>query len=164
MSSKDGPAQNTHARSHSMPGGLPTSPDELKISTILPTVKDTTRKAAEEIMKPGTSSTKVQRVLNISQRPLYDKENHPTEGANSLAELHDDMSDAEYGFSWFDFLSESQAMDYDRHLFDRSYRTEQSLKRVQNERNQAIQERNDAIQHHLSDDSQTTVTAVTSAA
>lgn len=86
------------------------------------------------------------RVINISQHPLFDKKNHPTEEVNSLEELHDATEDADYGPFWFQFLS--RAMDYYRRLFDRSYKTEQNLQRARNERNQSVQEKDNAIEHH----------------
>ena len=127
-----------------MPGGIPTtSPDELKIgpSTML-AVEDTMRKSGKPSDKPITGRTK--RVLKIFQHPLFNKENHPTEGANTLKDLWDNINNNKYGLWWFEFLS--RAMDYDRCLFDQSYKTEQSLKCVRNERNQTIQERDIAIQ------------------
>lgn len=129
-----------------MPGGMPTtSPDELEIGTsTMPTAENTTKKPVEPSANPITSSTKVQHVLNISQHPLFEKGNHPTEGANTFAEFQDDINDEEYGPWWFEFLS--RTMDYDRRLFDRAYRIELSLKRIRTERNQAVKERDDAIQ------------------
>ena len=123
-----------------------TSPDKLEIGpSTIPAVENTTRKPAKPSDKPIIGrATKVQHSLKISQHPLFDKENHPTEGANTLKDLQDNTNNNEYGPWWFEFLS--RAMDYDRHLFDWSYKTEQNLKGIQNERNQVIQDRNNAIQ------------------
>lgn len=121
-----------------------TSPDELEISTsTMPTAEDTT-KPVEPNTKPSTTKIKMQHVLNISQHPLFEKEDHPTEGANTFTEFQDDINDEEYGPWWFEFLS--RAMDYNRRLFDQAYRIELSLKRIRNKRNQAAKERDEAIQ------------------
>ena len=121
-----------------------TSPNELKIglSTIL--VVENTTKPGEPSDKPITDKTKVQRTLKIFQHPLFDKENHSTEGVNTLEDFQDNINDNEYGSWWFEFLS--KAIDYDCRLFNWSYKTKQSLKHVRNERNQTIQERDIVIQ------------------
>ena len=107
-----------------------TSPNKLEISTsIVPAVEDIMKKPAESSDKPITGkTTKVQCSLKISQHPLFDKENHLIKGANTLKDLQDNINNNVYGLWWFEFLS--KAMDYDRHLFDQSYKTKQSLKRV----------------------------------
>ena len=100
----------------------------------MPAVEDTTRKLAEPSDKSIIGkTTKVQRNLKISQHPLLDKENHPTKGANILEDLWDNINNNKYGPWWFKFLS--RAMNYDCRLFDWSYKTKQSLKRVRNKRN-----------------------------
>ena len=110
---------------------IPTaSPNKLEIgpSTVL-VVEDTMKKPAEPSDKLITGrTTKVQRSLKISQHPLFDKENHPTKGANIFKDLQDNINNDEYGSWWFEFLF--KAMDYDHCLFDWSFKTEQSLKRI----------------------------------
>ena len=56
----------------------------------MPAVEDTTRKLGKLSDKPITGRTKL--ILKISQHPLFDKENHPTEGANTLGNLQDDIN------------------------------------------------------------------------
>ena len=99
MFSRDRLAHNTQSRSHSMPGGMPTtSLDELEISSsMMPTVKDTTRKPVKPSDRPITGSIKTKCILKISQHPLLDKENHPTKGANTLEDLQDNINNDEYG-------------------------------------------------------------------
>ena len=82
-----------------MPGEVPTtSLNKLEIvsSTMptVPTVEDTTRKPAEPNDKPITGSTK--HILKISQHPLFDKKNHPTEGANTLVEFQNNINNNKY--------------------------------------------------------------------
>ena len=146
MSLRDGLAHNTQSCSHSMLGEIPTtSPNKLEIDpSMMPTVEDTTRKPAEPSDRPITGRTKAKHILKISQHPLFDKENHLTEGANTLGDLQDNINNDKYGLWWFEFLS--RAMNYDCCLFDQSYKTEQSLKRIQNKRNQAIQDRDNTMQ------------------
>ena len=135
MSLRDRLAHNIRSHSNSMSGGMPiTSPNELEIGpSTMPTVEDTTRKPVEPNDKLITGSTKVQCILKISQHPLFDKENHPTKGVNTLIELQDNINNDKYDPWWFKFLS--RAMDYDCCLFDWSYKTKQSLKHIQNNRN-----------------------------
>ena len=80
----------------------------------------------------------------ISQHPLFDKEHHPIEGVNTLAEFQNNINNDKYDLWWFEFLS--RVMNYDGCLFDQSYKTKQSLKHIQNNRNQTIKEKDDAIQ------------------
>ena len=142
----DRSAHNTRSRSHNISGRMLTiSPDELEISpSTVPAVENTTKKPAEPNDKPITGRTKAQHTFKIFQHPLFNKENHPTKGANILEDLQDDINNNEYSPWWFEFLS--RAIDYDCHLFDQSYKIKQSLKRVRNKRNQTIQERDIAIQ------------------
>ena len=114
-----------------------TSPDKLEIGlSTMPTVEDATKKLIEPSDRPITGSTKAKRILKISQHLLFEKENHPTGEANTLEDLQDNINNNKYGLWWFEFLS--RAIDYDRCLFDQSYKTKQSLKRVRNKRNQII--------------------------
>ena len=78
---------------------LTTSSDELEIdSSTIPAVEDTMKKPAELSDKPITGrTTKVQRSLKISQHPLFNKENHPTKGANTLEDFQDNINDNKYG-------------------------------------------------------------------
>ena len=76
-----------------------TSPNKLEISpSTVPAVKDTMKKSAKLSDKPITSRTKVQRIVNTFQHPLFDKENHPAKGANTLGELWDNINNNKYGF------------------------------------------------------------------
>ena len=127
-----------------MPGEMPTtSSNELDISpSTMLTVENTTRKSAKPSDKPITGCTK--HILKIFQHPLFDKENHPIKGANTLENLQDNINNNKYDPWWFEFLS--RAIDYDHCLFDQSYKIKQSLKCMQNNKNQAIKERDKAIQ------------------
>ena len=95
----DGPAHNTQSRSHSMSERMPTtSPDELKIGlSTMPAVEDTIKKSIKPSDKFITGSTKAKRTLNISQHPLFNKENHLTKGANTLVELQDNINNNNNG-------------------------------------------------------------------
>ena len=77
------------------------SPNELEISpSTVPAVEDTMKKPAESSDKPITSrTTKIQCTLKISQHPLFDKENHPTERVNTLKDLQNNINNNKYG-SW----------------------------------------------------------------
>ena len=140
----DGPAYNTWSCSHNMQGKMPIiSLNKLEIGpSMMPTVEDITRKLAKPSDKPVTS--RIKHILKISQHPLYNNENYSTKEANTLIKLWNNINDDKYGPWWFEFLS--RAIDYDCHLFDWSSKTKQTLKHIQNKRNQAIKKRDNAIQ------------------
>ena len=75
-----------------------TSLDKLEISSSTMPAVETTRKLAKLNDKPITGNTKMQRIVNIFQHPLFDKENHPTKRANTLIEFQDNINDNKYGF------------------------------------------------------------------
>ena len=84
MSLRDRSAHNTQSHSYSMPGKMSTTSfDELEIGPNIMSTMDTTRKPA----KPSDKPIKIQCFLKISQYPLFDKKNHPTKRASTLAEL-----------------------------------------------------------------------------
>ena len=99
-----------------MPGEPSPSPNELKLSTVQPTLGKDKQKSIEPAKEPTTTyEAKTLLVINIFQHSLYDKKTHTTPGVKSLEELHEAIKDADRPF-WFEFLS--KAMDYDQALFN----------------------------------------------
>ena len=144
MTSKGGPAQGICLQWYSMPGGSSPSFDELELSTVQPTLEKNKQKLIEPAKEPITIyKAKTPLVINIFQHPLYDKKTHLTSGVKSLEELHEVIKNANGPF-WFEFLS--KAIDYNHRLFNQHYKTEQTLQRIRNKKNQTIQERDIAIQ------------------
>ena len=91
-------------------------------------------------------------VTNLSKYNLFSKslntpcltKKTPTKEVNTLVELQDNINNNKYGPWWFKSLF--KAIDYDCCLVDWSYKTEQTLKCMQNNKNQAIKGRDNAIQ------------------
>ena len=144
MTLKGKPAQGICLQQYSMPGGPSPSLNKFELGTVQPTLEKDKQKLIEPAKGPTiTYEAKITFAINIFQHPLYDKKTHPTSGVKSLEEFHEATKDADRPF-WFEFLS--KAMDYNYGLFNQTYKTEQTLQRVRNEKSQTIQERDIAIQ------------------
>ena len=95
----DGPTHNTRLSSYSIPREmLIISLNKLETDpSTMSTVEVTTKKSVKLSDRSITGSTKAKCILKISQHFLFDKENYPTEGVNTLKDFRDNINDNKYG-------------------------------------------------------------------